>query len=318
MMDPATLFAPSEAGQYDAAFAAAVDQAGQAVVITDRSGDILYVNAAFTAMTGYTFSEVVGRNPRLLKSGRQDPDFYRTLWSTITAGRVWKGELVNRRKDGSFYVEELIVSPVIDASGEIARFIAITQDVTERRMAEEAGRFLKAVVESSEDAIIGATLDGQISSWNRGAETIYGYRAADAIGKPVSILLPSEIRPEMQAGMRTVQEVLDGAPGFSQAQTVRVARDGHLVDVSLSVSPVKDATGCVFGAVAVAHDMTEFRRTDRACRTTAEQFRALFDHSRDCIYIHDFEGNFLDANPATLQLLGYDRADILTLNLRDL
>ncbi len=314
MMDPAALFAPSEAGQYDAAFAAAVDQAGQAVVITDRGGDILYVNAAFTTMTGYSSSEVVGRNPRLLKSGRQDPEFYKALWSAITGGHTWKGELINRRKDRSLYIEELIISPVIDARGEIVRFIAITQDVTERRKAEEASRFLKAVVESSEDAIVGATLDGKISSWNRGAEAIFGYRPADAIGKPLAILLPSEVQP----GMSGLQEVLDGGAGFSQSQTVRIARDGHQVDVSLSVSPVKDETARTCGAVAVVHDMTEQRRADRACRTTAEQFRALFDHSLDCIYIHDFEGNFLDANPATLKLLGYDRADVLTLNLRDL
>src|ERR1700733_7936862 len=80
--------------------AAAINQAGQAIVITDRNGSILYVNAAFTSMTGYSFEEVIGRNPRLLKSSRQDPSFYRDLWETVSAGRNWHGELINRRKDG--------------------------------------------------------------------------------------------------------------------------------------------------------------------------------------------------------------------------
>jgi PAS domain S-box-containing protein len=85
--------------------AEAINQAGQAVVITDGQAKILYVNAAFTKMTGYSFEEVVGRNPRVLKSGTQDPSYYRDLWENISAGRNWHGELINRRKDGSLYAE---------------------------------------------------------------------------------------------------------------------------------------------------------------------------------------------------------------------
>ena len=121
---------------------AAIEQAAEAVVITDREGRIEYVNPAFTWMTGYDREEVMGQTPRLLKSGQHPPELYRLLWETILAGKVWQGEMVNRRKDGSLYPEEMTITPVLDAGGGISNFIAIKQDITERKRAEEQLREL--------------------------------------------------------------------------------------------------------------------------------------------------------------------------------
>ena len=117
--------------------ASALEAAVNGIVITDRDGTIQWVNRAFTAMTGYTFEEAVGQTPRVLRSGVQGAEFYRNLWETISNGRFWEGELVNRRKDGSHYTEEMTITPVLDSQGHIAHFIAIKQDVTERRQTEE-------------------------------------------------------------------------------------------------------------------------------------------------------------------------------------
>ena len=171
-----------------AGLVAAVEQTADGIVITDTDGKIQYVNPAFTAMTGYTSEEAVGQYPRILKSGLEPAEFYAELWSTIRSGRVWHGELINRRKDGTFYHEEMRITPVRDSTGEIVSYIAIKHDVTERRAAEEAQRFLATIVESSEDAIAAYTPAGIILTWNRGAETIFGYAAAEAIGKHVSML----------------------------------------------------------------------------------------------------------------------------------
>ncbi len=110
--------------------AAAVDQASEAVVVTDAAGAIEYVNPAFERITGYARDEAIGRNPRLLKSGRHDERFYRELWATITAGQPWKGRLVDRRKDGTFYEQEATISPVRDERGVISNFVAVARDVT--------------------------------------------------------------------------------------------------------------------------------------------------------------------------------------------
>jgi len=116
---------------------AALEAAANPIVITDRAGEILWVNRAFTALTGYAASEALGRKPSLLKSGVHPQSFYREMWNTILGGQTWRGELVNRRKDGSLYTEEQTITPLRSKGGEISYFIAIKQDVTERNRAEK-------------------------------------------------------------------------------------------------------------------------------------------------------------------------------------
>jgi PAS domain S-box-containing protein len=119
----------------------ALEAVANAIVITDRKGTIEWTNAAFTAFTGYRAKEAIGKNPgELLKSGQQDTAFYRALWETILAGRVWHSEIVNRRKDGSLYTEEMAITPLRNDSGEITHFIAIKQDITQRKTLEEQFR----------------------------------------------------------------------------------------------------------------------------------------------------------------------------------
>lgn len=120
----------------------ALEAAANAIAITDRQGNIEWVNKAFTLLTGYDRPELIGRNPRLLKSGAQGLEFYQRLWQTILSGSVWQGTLTNKRKDGSLYQEEMMIAPVLDSQGEISHFIAIKQDVTERRKLEQ--QFLRA------------------------------------------------------------------------------------------------------------------------------------------------------------------------------
>ena len=298
----------------DAGLAAAVNQARHAVVITDCHADILYLNAAFTKMTGYATDELIGRNMRLLKSGRQDAAFYKNLWETITAGRFWHGDLVNRRKDGSLYTEDLTITPVRDSDGAIVRYIAFKQDVTEARTTEEARRFLAAIVASSGDAIIGSAMDGTISFWNESAEKVYGYRANEVVGKPISILLPSGQEP----GSFPIPGVAQSGSGLSHFETIRIRKDGQPVEISLTISPVRDRAGNITGVAYISQDISERRRAEQATRDSAERFRALFERSLDSLYIHDFEGKLLGLNPAGLKLLGYQQKDIGSLGLSSL
>lgn len=115
---------------------AALASAANAIVITDREGTITWVNPAFTHLTGYAAREALGQNLRFLKSGQHDRSFYQSLWETVLSGRVWRGEIINRRKDGTLFTEEQTITPVRDERGEISHFIAIKQDVTERKQVE--------------------------------------------------------------------------------------------------------------------------------------------------------------------------------------
>lgn len=128
-------------------FARAVEQSANAVFITDVHGRIEYVNPKFTAMTGYTLAEAVGKNPRILKSGHTSRDEYTNLWKTVLEGKVWNGEFLNRRKDGSTYWEAASISPILDDSGQITHFVAVKEDIGARKAAEDSLKQLNATLE---------------------------------------------------------------------------------------------------------------------------------------------------------------------------
>jgi len=239
---------------------AAIEQAGEAIVITDTRGCIQYVNPAFTRMTGYSSHEATGQNPRILKSGQNPPQLYKELWATIRRGGTWHGELVNRRKDGSLYTEEMNIAPVRAANGETVSFIAIKEDVTRRRAAEEAQRFLASIVQTSEDGIIGYTRAGLIRTFNRGAEIISGYAAEEVIGKPVAVLLaPSELH-HLPALMATVLE----GKTVSQYKTIALRKDGGMVSVSVTANPILNAAGDVTAVSTIVRDISERKLTEQS------------------------------------------------------
>jgi diguanylate cyclase (GGDEF)-like protein/PAS domain S-box-containing protein len=248
----------------------ALEAAANAIVITDRHGTIVGANHAFTTMTGYSKEEVLGKNFRLLKSGEQPESYYANLWSTISSGSVWQGEIVNRRKDGTIYTEEMTITPVTQGVGSAAdtHFIAIKQDITERKKAEEELQRLAAIVEFSEDAIISKNMDGVITSWNRGAEKMYGYTEGEVVGRDLSFLLPPERQAEIQAIM---ERVLSGQP-VECLETQRLTKTGSVLDVSLSVSLIKDAGGHIAGASAIARDITQRKAAEKQV-----QFLAYYD-----------------------------------------
>jgi PAS domain S-box-containing protein len=135
---------------------AALHHAANAIAITDKNGAVMWVNRSFTELTGYTLEKVFGRSLRILKSGKQDESFYRTLWTTILSGEVWEGETINRKKDGILYIEQQTIAPVLDEDGKISNFIAIKQDISERKKTEEElvqyrGRLEQLVAEKTRE-----------------------------------------------------------------------------------------------------------------------------------------------------------------------
>ncbi len=426
----------ASAGEIErAGLIAAVEQSADAIVISDTSGTIRYVNPAFTTMTGYTAEDAIGQNTRVLKSGLQSPEFYKDIWDTIACGRIWRGQLINRRKNGTFYTEEMSITPVRGAQDKIVSYIAIKQDVTERRAAEDARRFLASIVESSEDAIVAYRPDGTILTWNRGAQTLLGYSAEEAIGRNVSILvqpgepngaLPftatgpkGERAPQREAllfrkdgcplnvsvaanavpnpageGMATAaiirdiserkqaeelrallasivessaDAILSGALdgtivswnksaeilfGYATAEivgkpyailaptsqqhevgealakvrtgevchydTVRLRKDGSLVDVAVTVSPICDAFGGAVGVAVIARDVGDRVRSARRMRESEERFHGVFEHAPFGMCVTGSEGRIAQANAALCRMLGFSEAEMQTRGLQNL
>ncbi len=191
----------------------ALDAAANAIVITDRDGAVVSVNPAFTRLTGFSAAEAIGRTLNILKSGAQDPRVYRELWATIRAGRVWRGRLVNRRKDGGVYTEEQTITPVIGKDGAVTHFIAVKQDVTEVREAHERLQarddLFRLLLENALDIITILAADGTIRYESPAVLGILGYEPHELEGRNAFEFMPEE---DIQRAVALFEQ-LRAAPG---------------------------------------------------------------------------------------------------------
>jgi len=162
--------------------------------------------------------------------------------------------------DGSVKHIHTVGHPVLNTSGDLMQFVGSSTDITERKRAEQATRLLAAIVESTHDAIVSKSLNGVITSWNKGAERLFGYAAEEAVGQNIILIIPPERRDEE----RTIVELLMRGERVDHFETVRMRKDGSLLDVSLTISPMKDASGRVVGASKLARDITERKRAEEA------------------------------------------------------
>jgi PAS domain S-box-containing protein len=194
-------------------------------------------------------------------------------------------------------------------------FVAVFDVITERKQAEEERAHLAAIVEFSDEAIIGKTLDGTITSWNAGAEQIYGYSAHEVVGRNISVLMPADQPDDSQtilAKIRLSEPVI-------RYETRRRKKDGEVINMILTVSPVKDAQNRVIGASTIAHDITERKLAEEKIQESETRYRRLFESAKDGILILNREtGEIIDANPYIETLLGYAPSDLLGKHLWDI
>jgi two-component system sensor kinase FixL len=176
---------------------------------------------------------------------------------------------------------------------------------------DESSGLLRAIVESSDDAIIGKALDGTIVSWNGGAHRMYGYTSAEAVGQSIALIVPPEYREQLQT---ILGEIAKGRRVASH-ETVRVSRDGRLLNISLTVSPIVDAAGHVVGASAIGRDVTEAKRVEAALRGSEERYRSIIDSAVDAILVIDGKGLVEAFNAAAERLFGYAANDVLGRNV---
>ncbi len=243
----------------------AIEQIPVSIVLTDLNARIEYVNPYFTQVTGYSREEALGQNPRLLKSGKTPTDYYQRLWQTLTEGGIWTGELYNRRKDGSLYWEYAIIAPVRDLNGRIAHFLAVKEDITARRQAEQRLRLAASVFKHAHEGIIVTDADGLIVEVNDAFSALTGYSRDEALGQNPRFLQSGRHDPEFFAALwRTLID-----EGVWTGELWNRKKNGELYAQTASISAVRDEAGRVLHYVNVFADITALKDSQRRLENLA-------------------------------------------------
>ncbi len=279
----------------------ALEAAADGVVITDKQGSILWVNRAFTNLTQYSREEAIGGNPRLLKSGAHDEAFYRQLWQSLLDGRVWQGEITNRRKDGSLYQEDMSITPVHSANGEISHFVAIKRDISQRKTSEERQRqesaLLTSLVDSIPDLIFYKDVAGVYLGCNTAFAQFAGRPVDDIVGKTDFDLFPEEVAAffrEQDTQMMAQDEARHNEEWVDYP-------DGRRVLLNTLKTPFYDADKNLLGLIGISRDVT-------AAYHAQEELRRLgyvVEQSLDGTAVANLDGIVEFVNPAWATMHGY-------------
>jgi two-component system CheB/CheR fusion protein len=247
--------------------AAIVDSSQDGIIGKTLDGVITSWNAGAERLYGYSAREAIGRTLDLLVPPDQRP-LMAAVFDQLRQGiKVEPFETVRLRKNGERFDISLTFSPVRDSSGRLVGASGIERDITELKRAKEDRETLAAIVDSSQDGIIGKTLDGVITSWNAGAERMYGYSAHEAIGRTLDLIVPPDQQPLMAAVFDQLRQGIKVEP----FETVRLRKNGERFDISLTFSPVRDSSGRLLGASGIERDISDRKRAEAELQRRTEQ-----------------------------------------------
>jgi PAS domain S-box-containing protein len=235
----------------------ALEVAANGIILTNKDGTILWSNSAFCQMTGYSREDIVGKNPRFLKSGKHDREFYNNLWATILSGSIWRGEFINRRKDGSIYNEEQTITPVFDNNGNIINFISIRQDITEHKQAEEAliksEEQYRSLVLATTQIIWQTNTDGEVIEDIPEWRAFTGQNEQEILGKGwIDALHPDDRQRTTEIWSRAVED----KTAYDTEYRIR-SHTGEYGYFAVRGVPVKDITGQISGWIGTCTNITE-------------------------------------------------------------
>jgi PAS domain S-box-containing protein len=284
------------------------------VVVLDAKLRVQTANRAFHTIFGVSRDESQGISIRKLGNNEWETS---QVWQSVETTLSDPSEFQALEIDREFPVGRRTL--VLDSrrlAGAGDSLIVLTfHDVTERKQAERTTSLLAAIVDSSDDAIVSKKLDGTITSWNHSAERLFGYKAEEAVGQHITLIVPWERRSEEEDILRRLAR----GEQVEHFETVRRRKDGTCLDVSLTISPIRDGAGRIIGASKVARDVSERKRTEVALRESEERFRAIFETTPECVKLVSSDGTLLQMNRPGLQMVGARSADeVVGKNVYDL
>jgi len=283
--------------------AAIVQYSDDAIIASTLAGVITSWNPAAERMYGYSGQEMIGRYAGLLLPDDRAGEMQANLGAVRGGQAVQRLETIRVRKDGTEVPVSITVAPIRDESGVVVGASAVHRDVTEQRKAYEAAQRMSAIVESSDDAIFGSTLEGTITSWNRAAERLFDYSSEEMIGTSGRLLSPRDHTDEI----RTILAKVGSGQPIEHLETIRIRKDGTVFPVSLTVSPIRGADGAVVGASAICRDVTQQRQAFE----TAQRITTIVEFSGEAIIGAAFDGSITTWNPAAERMYGYSSEEIV-------
>lgn len=290
---------------------ALIDNAAAVIYVKDLEGRYLLVNRRYEDLFHLTQAQMVGKRDSDFFTKEQADVFHVQDQQVLSSRKVFEIEDTVLLEDGT-HTYASIKFPISDAAGSACAVGGMATDITDRKRAQAAQALLAGIVEFSDDAIISKTLEGVVTTWNAGAERIFGYRPDEMVGKPVGILIPPDSgneEPEILA------RIIRGEC-ISHYETVRVRKDGQRIDVSLTVSPVKDADGKIISVSKIARDISHRKRAEEALRNSEERYLSMLQGALKAIFQVTLDGKILFANPAMATLLGFDSPEELKTEVR--
>ncbi|MGC9516782.1 MAG: PAS domain S-box protein [Methanomicrobiales archaeon] len=294
------------------------EYAPDAYYLNDSKGHFIDGNRAAEELVGYKKEDLLGKN--FQEAGilplSQVPKALKLLAKSAAGLSTGPDEIILKTKSGTKIDVEIRTIPIkLDEKRVV---LGIARNITQRKKAEEIQARLAAIVEYSDDAIIGEDLEGTIISWNKGAENIYGYSKSEMIGRNHSFLIPSEKSEEKETILKKIRK----GKVVEHYETIRYRKDGKKIYVSLTVSPIKDTDGRLIGNSIIARDITNIKKDEIALKESEEKFREVSNNANDPIVLLELQenglpGHFLEVNEVTLDGLGYSKEELMKMSASD-
>jgi len=281
---------------------AIVQYSDDAIIASTLEGVITSWNPAAERMYGYSREEMIGKYAGLLIPDDRAGEMQANLGTVRGGQAVQRSETIRVRKDGTEVPVSITVAPIRDEDGVVVGASAIHRDVTEQRQAYETAQRMAAIVESSDDAIIGETLDGIVTSWNPAAARMFGYSSAEIIGKSAKLLVPEDQTGQFESVLAKINA---GQP-VEHLETFNVRKDGTVFPISLTVSPIRD-DGAIVGASVICRDVTQQRQALAA----AQRMASIVEYSGEAIFGRTIDGIITSWNPAAERMYGYSSEEIV-------